>query len=171
MLISSAQDLHDTELSISRKSQKKKDCFNYFFNPSLDISLRNSKVFYVDPSCKFIVFIFSKVEYMNLFLFCKSISNTILFQTKCLAKRIMYSSNIDSKEAFPFYLIRENNEEFTVKCNINNNIKFYFENNLEKFRPPKNGIVYDKVVLNIKNIWEDTTRIGFNMDIKEIYTN
>ena len=169
MLISTAQDLHNIQLSISRKSQKKRDYFNFFFNPQLDISLKNSKVFYIDPNSKFIVFIFSKVENINLFLFCKSISSNILFQTKSLAKRIMYNTVIDEKEAFPFYLVRENNEEFTIKCNMCSNIKFYFENNLEKFRIPRNGLVYDKVILNIKNIWEDTTRIGFNIDIKEVY--
>ena len=127
MLIKKASDLSECELSISRRSQKISGCFNYFFNPSLTIILRDAKVFYVDPNNKFLVFIFSKVKNINLYLFCKSISNNLLYKTKELAKKIMYSSTIHTKESFPFYLVRENNEEFTIKCNkeSNNKIKFY----------------------------------------------
>jgi hypothetical protein len=168
MIINTAIDLSDCDLKISRRLQKKQNCYNYFFNPTLDITLRNAKVFYVDPNNKFIVFIFSKVVNINLYLFCKSISDNLLFKTKQLAKRIMYSSTIHEKEAFPFYLVRENNEEFTIKCNVNNNIKSYFNNKLEKFKIPINGINYNSITLNIKNIWEDPARVGFNLDIKQL---
>ena len=169
MLIKKATDLTD-DLVISRKSQRKKECYNYFFNPSLSISLRDAKVFYVDPNDKFIVFIFSKTTNINLYLFCKSISNTLLYKTKDLSKRIMYSSTIHEKTAFPFYLVRENNEEFTIKCNkdYNNKIKCYYDNELVSFNTPKSNAIYDSVVLDIKNIWEDQTRVGFNLDIKQV---
>jgi hypothetical protein len=166
MLITKANEL---ETTLSRRAQKKKDHYNYFFNPVIEIALRNARVFYVDPNCKFIVFIFSKLTDINLYLFCKSISNTLLYKTKKLAKEILYTTKIHDKESFPFYLKRDNDTEFTIKCNVNNAIKFYYNNDLERFKVPTTGMLYNTVYINIKNIWEDITRVGFNLEIKSIH--
>jgi hypothetical protein len=167
MLLLNSKDLADLDLVISRKSQKQKNCFNFFMNPTIDIQLFNNKVFYSDN--KTIVFIYSKIDNMNLYLFCKYLSENLLYKTKILAKKIMYGSTFDEKKIFPFYFERDNKEEFTIKCNVNNNIKFYENNKLSHFSIPRKGAVYDKIILNFKNIWEDTTRVGFNMDIKEMH--
>lgn len=167
MLISNGQEFSELDLTISRKKQKNPNCFNYFFNPSLDIQIFNNRVFFVDT--KTIVFIYSKKDNINLYLFFKNTSNQLLYKTGVLAKKTMYTSTFNEKIKFPFYFERSNEEEFTIKCNINNNIKFYENDSLDRFTLPRSGAVYNKIILNFKNIWEDPTRVGFNIDLKEIH--
>lgn len=174
MHIKNTNDLYNTQIVISKRDQKQKNSSNFFFSPVLDIELLNARVWYID--FKTIVFIFNKSENLNLYLLLKNISKTLLTKTEYYAKQITYSSSFGTKTKFDFISDRnsrdKNNleiQEFTIKCFIPQNIKLFHEQKEVKYRMPVGGNIFDKIILHIKNIWEDPTRIGFNIEAKELY--
>jgi hypothetical protein len=176
MLIQNTNDLHDTQIAISKKIQKQKNSFNFFFSPSLDIKLRNARVWYID--LKTMVFIFNKSENLNLYLFLQNISKTLLTKTEYYAKQITYSSSFGTKTKFDFISNRISKDkddleiqEFTIKCFIPPTIKLFHEQKEVKYNSPLKGNIFDNITLNIKNIWEDPTRIGFNIEVKELHVD
>jgi hypothetical protein len=176
MHIKNSNDLYNTVISISKKIQKQKNSSNFFFSPTLDIELHHARVWYID--FKTMVFIFNKSENLNLYLFLQNISKTLLTKTEYYAKQITYSSSFGTKTKFNFLSNRNSRDkndleilEFTIKCFIPPSIKLFHEQKEVKYQMPLKGNLFDKITLNIKNIWEDPTRIGFNIEVKELHVD
>jgi hypothetical protein len=176
MHIKNTSDLYDTVISITKKLQKQKNSANFFFSPTLYIELHNARVWYID--FKTMVFIFNKSENLNLYLLLQNISKTLLAKTEYYAKQITYSSSFGTKTKFDFLSNRNYKDkndleiqEFTIKCFIPPGIKLFHEQKEVKYQMPLKGNLFDKITLNIKNIWEDPTRVGFNIEVKELHVD
>jgi hypothetical protein len=78
----------------------------------------------------------------------------------------------DSQNVASFFY--EKGEYFYIRCFLPKvkseyNIISKFENEeYEKFSVPRIGYIYHSVIINFKNIWEDNSRAGFNIELKNV---
>lgn len=141
---------------------------NYFFVPTIAIKLYNAKISWIDPYKKNISFSFNKYENLTLLNMLKSIN-----------KDLIYVYNKKSDEPMPvssFFF--EKDEFFYVRVYLpNTNGKYHIESifidgseNQEKtqFNIPRLNCIYSSIIVDIKNIWENQTRSGFNLELKTV---
>ena len=153
-------------LGIIEKYQKKGGK-NYFFTPTISIKLFKPKVTWIDSTKKNVSFLFKKHENLNLYTMLRNVNNSLTYFYKTKAY-----NPIDNISPF-FY---EKGDYFYVKSylpNINGKylINSYLNNIEEIFKVPRIGIIYDVIILDIRNIWEKDNHAGFNLELKETCIN
>jgi len=135
---------------------------NYFFMPNIGIKLFNAKVSWIDPFKKNISFAFNKYENLALLNMLRYINEKL---TMVYNKKSSYP-----KPLSPFLF--EKDDSFYIRCYLPNtrgkyHIESYFNNDTEGFSIPKMSCVYNIIVIDIRNIWEDDNKSGFNLELKE----
>jgi hypothetical protein len=140
---------------------------NHFFTPTISLKLYNPKVTWVDSNKKNLSFSFKKYDNLNLYTMLKNINNSLTYFYKNKAY-----NPVDNISSF-FY---EKGDYFYIKAYLPNmNGKYlvnsYFNTTEEAFKIPRVGIIYDTIILDIRNIWEKESHAGFNLELKETYIN
>ena len=149
-------------LIMQKKYQRGSDGKNYFFSPTISLKLFNPKVAWVDQYKKNISFSFNKHENLNLLIMWRYINTKIVE---------LYNKQSDNPVSVaPFYFEKDDN--FYVRCYLPNVKGKYFitssfNNNEEMFSVPRVGLTYTSITIDIRNIWENSTRSGFNLELKE----
>jgi hypothetical protein len=159
-------DLINTNTLVLQTKFKKPNGKNYFFIPNIGIKLFNAKVSWIDPSKKNISFAFNKYENLSLLNMLRYINEklTIIYNNKS-----MYPKNLS-----PFFF--EKDDLFYIRCYLPNtkwkyHIESYFNDNSEEFFIPKLSSIYNIIIIDIRNIWEDDNKAGFNLELKETSLN
>lgn len=154
--------ISSNSLIMQTKFQRGSDGKNYYFSPTISLKLFNPKVSWVDQYKKNLSFCFNKYENINLLTMLRYI-NTKLIE--------LYNKKSDNPvNVAPFYFEKDDN--FYIRCYLPNvKGKYYitssFNNNEESFNIPRIGATYTHVVIDIRNIWENHNRSGFNLELKE----
>ena len=153
--------IQSNELTLMKKFQRGKNGSNYFFIPNIGVKLFNVKVTWVDPFKKNLSFSINRWENPNLINMLRHI-NTSLSE---LYKNISYSNlNVAS-----FFF--EKGDFIYIRTYLpNTNGKYHIYNNLGNFTVPRKDACFDSITIYFKNIWEDDTKAGFNIELKEIET-
>lgn len=157
-------ELVDTSvLKILKKNQKIQGNCNYYFNPNIGLKLYNPKVKYVDK--KTIVFEFDKYKYASLLVLLNYINDVLQRTTK------NEFSELFEKQIYN--IVSEQDSKFTIRCYLPNyNGKYFIDTgSTEKFTVPRSGCEYDTAVIEIRNIWKMGEKYGFNLELKNVYTN
>jgi hypothetical protein len=149
-------------LSIVRKPQKAIGSFNYFFTPTLSLTLYNPKVMLSNN--KFIVLEFDRYRQLSLFTMLKSVHN----QLTCYLKR---SYVVDCDNCYG--IASENESTFTVRCSLpqsGGRYRIQCETNgvESKFQVPRSGLSLEKVNVEIRNVWYSDSRLGYNLEVKGV---
>jgi hypothetical protein len=155
--------LQSNQLNMLKKNQKFGT--NYYFTPNIGIRLYNAKVIFSDR--KNITFQFDKWKNQSLYKMLQYI-NTILLQK--------YKKSSNKIPDVNYNLFYETEDHFNIRVYLPFSKSKYnihvHDNDPEKssleFKIPRNGIVYDVIVLEIRNVWEQDTRSGFNIELKSI---
>lgn len=135
---------------------------NYYFIPNIGIKLFNAKVTWMDSFKKNISFAFNRYENLSLLNMLKHINEKL---TMVYNKKSIYP-----KPLSPFFF--EKDDSFYIRCYLPNtkgkyHIESYFNNESEGFMIPKISNVYNIIIIDIRNIWEDDNKSGFNLELKE----
>jgi hypothetical protein len=151
-------------LHVSRKQQKIRGNFNYFLSPQMCLRIFNCKVLISDP--KYIVLEFDKITDSTLYFFLQKISKSLIDYTTSIfnlsEENIFYSlySDVDSKFTIRCYL-PQSQKKYTTK--------YYVDNEEMPFKCIKPRIFIDQVIIDVKNIWQNNNRIGFNLELAKVY--
>ena len=160
-----------TSITLSKSYQK--NTINYYFLPTIGIKLFDAKVTWVDPLKKHISFSFYKYPELN-----GNHSGSLNFIKKCyetltnIYKNYEYD-NRDSEIA-PFF--HEKGDYYYIRCYLPKSKYFYniiseFEDEKESiFNIPRIDTIYKSVIIEFRNIWEDTdtSKRGFNIELKNV---
>jgi hypothetical protein len=167
--------IYENQLNIIKK-QEKSFC-NYYFLPTIGIQLYSPKVTWIDPSKKNISFAFNKVDCSGLLTLLKHINDSLF-------KYISFRHKLIHKTISPLYY--EKGDQFYIKCYLPNLKGNYFikcitqtsdytqdtsftkEKN-ENFTLPRLNCVYDKVDIEIRNLWETNKQSGYCLELKKVY--
>jgi hypothetical protein len=148
-------------LKIIKKSQKISNNSNYYFTPSIGIKLYKPKIMY--SNLKSIVFEFDKYEFLNLLQLLRSINN-----------KLQYKLKTDYSELFDkdiYNIMSEQDEKFTIRCYLpNKNGKYFIKSNDLSlgFKLPKSNSYLDEALIEIRNVWCNDSKYGFNLELKSI---
>jgi hypothetical protein len=150
----------DNVLKVFKKNQKNVDNCNYYFTPSIGLSLYSPKVKYLDK--KFLVFEFDKTNNINLLHMFRHI-NTIL-QNKI--KRDF--SEMFDKTIHDFFY--EDDCIFTIRFYLPNYNGKYLVNveNDRRFYLPRIGCIYHNIKVEFRNVWKSNNKYGFNIELKNV---
>lgn len=154
--------LQEGRLHLLKKPQKLGT--NYYFAPTIGIKLYNAKVLFSDQ--KNITFQFDKWKNPSLYKMLQHI-NTVLLQK--------YKKSSDQVPAITYNIFSETEDHVNIRVFLPSSKGKYTihvqdneEHSALEFKIPRKGIIYDVVVLEIRNIWEQSTRSGFNLELKSI---
>lgn len=151
--------IRDDILKILKKNQKIAGNCNYYFTPNIGLNLYNAKVKFVDK--KFIVFEFEKYKHLGLLGLLKRINEVL--------KTKVRTNNSELFEKAIFDLFNEDDNVFSLRCYLPNyNGKYSIETNFEKFNIPRVGCCYDIATIEIRNIWKNNEKHGFNCELKRV---
>ena len=157
-----SESLHQLEqehkLSVLVKNQKF-GC-NYYFAPAIGIRLYDPKVVFSDS--KNITFELNKWKTPSLFKMLQNINNVLLDKYKRVSNNIPNNVYNFFNEKDDTILIKS----FLPKSKGNYLIKSISDKEEDVFTIPRRGMVYDCIILEIRNIWEQPTRSGFNLELK-----
>lgn len=165
MLISSSSSLyeliHNRQLSIIKKIQKTNDAYNYYFNPSISIEIFKPKVIICNQN--YMVFEFNKYENLGLYKMLESINEQLYNFLKNFYP-------IQTEMCYKIFSDIEG-DKFTIRCHLPKVGRKYlitskFSNNDVPFILPKVNCIFDSITIDIKNIWEQNNRVGFNLELK-----
>lgn len=165
LTIAKLNDLIDSgQLTMIRKAQRDTSSFNYYITPKLTFTLYNATVFIRTP--QYIVFKFSKTDCLNLLLSLRAIDAR-------LKGYLFWKYGLD-KDLFTDHPIASEDEtHFTIRCHLPQYKNKYliheeWEGQEVKFMMPNVGKVYKSAYLELKNIWENGKRLGYNIELKQI---
>lgn len=135
---------------------------NYFFIPNIGLKLYNAKVSWIDPSKKNISFSFNKRDNINLLIMLKSIFSKL---------HDIYNRKANHPKPISSFFF-EKDDSFYIRCYLPNirgkyHILSYFNDDSEEFTIPKLSSIYNIIIVDIRNIWEDDNKAGFNLELKE----
>lgn len=135
---------------------------NYFFIPNIGLKLFNAKVAWIDPSKKNISFSFNKYDNLTLLSMLRYINDKLI--------NIYKNKSATPHTVSPFFY--EKGDLFYIRCYLPNikgkyHIESYFNETVEKFTIPKLSSIYSIIIIDIRNIWEDDIKAGFNLELKE----
>lgn len=148
-------------LKIIKKSQKISNNSNYYFTPSIGIKLYNPKIMY--SNLKSVVFEFDKYEFLNLLQLLRSINDKLQYKLKH-----DYSELFD-KEIYN--IMSERDDKFTIRCYLpHKNGKYFIKSNESSFgfKLPKSNCVLDEALIEIRNVWCNDGKYGFNLELKSV---
>jgi hypothetical protein len=153
--------IQSNSLTLMKKFQRGKNGLNYFLIPNIGVKLFNVKVTWVDPFKKNLSFSINRWENPNLITLLRHI-NTSLSE---LYKNMSYSN----LNVAPFFF--EKGDYIYIRTYLpNTNGKYHIHNNLGNFIVPRKDSTFDSITIYFKNIWEDDTKAGFNIELKEVET-
>ena len=162
--------LHKINLSLFHKFQRGKNGKNYFFTPNIGLKLFNPQVSWIDISKKNLSFKFNKYENINLLILFKHIHET-LTNIYNIKKDEFAEDHI---ELAPFFY--EKDDYFYLRCYLPNlkgkyHIKSTFNNENTDFNIPRNDCIFDNVIIEFRNIWDDKDNLkaGYNIELKETH--
>ena len=142
------------DLKIVKRSQHKSssDC-NYYFTPNLTIILQNAKVLIINS--KFLVFEFDKIIHSHLFLLLKNINEKLKYKLKNNYNELYHLNDNQ------FYnMFSDLGNTFTIRCSI------YCIKNKSSFKLQNINHIYDNIIIEIKNLWCQKSKYGFNLELK-----
>jgi hypothetical protein len=148
-------------IKLEKKYQKNSDNYNFYIHPNISIRLYNAKV--IDISTNHIVFQYKKIDFLNLMIFLKNLNEHIL-------KLYKESDSYDNKMIYNLY--NENEETFTIRCYLpHNKFKYFISHYQEEkslyFNLPKKGSIFDEIIIDIRNLWINNNKVGFNLELKQ----
>lgn len=143
-------------VDFTTKPQKLDDMFNYFPNEEINITLHKVKVSWIDFKTRSISFVINDVDSME---YIKKINNDIY----------SYLSPIDFSHLNKMYF--EKNSNMYIKCKSSPNTQFVFEHQVENFKFPCKGYIYDTVHLRVKNVWSIKKNYGINLELVMVQKN
>lgn len=164
ILIKSSNDLFELiqtrTLSIIKKSQKAQSAYNYYFNPSIQFEVYNSKVIICNSN--YMVFEFDKYKHSSLYKMLQSINQQLYNYLKN-----SYTFNAETI----YNIFSETDNTFTLRCYLPHVGRKYliqcmFYNQDVPFKLPNPNYIFESITIDIKNIWESNNRIGFNLELK-----
>ena len=130
---------------------------NYFISPKLSIKLYKPKVIFINA--KTITLEMSKIN-TGLIGLLKRCDNII-------------SNKIETNEQIKYGIFYENetNNTICLRCYLPNFkskylIKYIEENKEIPFRLPNLHSTIDEVIIDIKNIWLNNNKLGYNLELK-----
>jgi hypothetical protein len=148
-------------LKIMKKSQKIANNSNYYFIPSIGIKVYKPKIVY--SNYKWVVFEFDKYEFYNLLKLLQIIND-----------KLQYKLKADYSELFDkdiYNIISERDDKFTLRCYLpNKNGKYFIKCNESNyvFKLPKINCYLDEALIEIRNVWCNDSKYGFNLELKSI---
>ena len=146
-------------LTVMKKFQKRKSGSNYFFIPNIGIKLFNVKVTWVDPFKKNLSFSINRWENPSLIILLRHINQAL----SNIYKKVSYSN----LNVAPFFF--EKGDFIYIRTYLpNTNGKYHINNNLCNFFVPRKDSTFDSIVIYFKNIWDDDTNAGFNIELKDV---
>jgi hypothetical protein len=161
------QLINNQELKVMTKRQPQTNNYNYYLSPNIGFCLYNPKIIVVNP--KFLVLQFNKVDNINLLNLLRNASESIY-------KHVKKSNYIVETTKF-YHIESEQENTFSIRCYLPHVRNKYFikvelnncyGNEESKFwLPPKNS-TYDSVILEIRNMWLNDEKVGFNLELKSI---
>jgi len=149
-------------LKIARRRQKKEgDNYNYFVSPKLMLEFHNGIVSYAAPT--YIVIQYQKVTHIGLLSFLRYVS-------ECF-KRLVKPYVVNEKTIYNLYLEKE--DTFSVRCHLPRNGKGYTFKVVDsctkkeiEYTVPNKNVTIDYALVDIKNLWESSEKIGFNLEVR-----
>jgi len=147
-----------------------KDFTNYFFNCNMAIKLYSPRVTCVDATS--VSFGFEKVVIQNekivednlaLFLLLKKIESTLIG----LLNRYTETKGLNNDSQLT--LINHVDPKFYIRCTLPLiNGRYYIHTDQSTFVKPRVGQKLKSVIIEIRNIWQNKTKSGFRLELKEI---
>lgn len=172
-IIINSEILPDLKIKILKKTQKISCNHNYYFSPNMGMHLYNAKVVFINP--KFIVFEFNKRTHLNLLLLMRKTNDRL--QTE-LKKNF---SELFDKEIYD--IVSEKEESFSIRCFLPNSLskiagigtreKYNIicqnsQNENLSFKLPRLECIFSEITIEIKNVWENGDKRGFNIELKSV---
>ena len=152
---------HTTGISLLEKTQKNNSYKNYYFTPNIGVKLFNPKVVFIDK--KSMTIEVDKWKYAGLMTMLNNINTTLLELYK--KKTTCHTTLI-----YPFFVEKDNTILFRLYLpNFRGkyNITSFVNNEDDVFTIPRSGMVYDYIIFEIRNIWEQgDIKTGFNLELK-----
>lgn len=154
----------NNEINVIKKEQTGSIIgLNYFVSPKLSIKLYKPKVIFVNP--KTITFEMSKINtgLLGLLRRCDTI----------ITDKIKNDTDIDEKIKYGIFYENETNNTFCLRCYLpcyksKYLIKYIEEKQEMHFKLPRLHSTIDEVVIDIKNVWLNGNKIGYNLEVKII---
>ena len=184
-IIINSEILPDLKIKILKKTQKISCNHNYYFSPNMGMHLYNAKVTFINP--KFIVFEFDKRTHLNLLLLMRKTNDRL--QTE-LKKNF---SELFDKEIYD--IVSEKDESFSIRCFLPNTLqtvnpsvrqgtlskipgigtreKYNIicksnQNENLTFKLPRLECIFSEITIEIKNVWENGDKRGYNIELKSV---
>ncbi|NDC95363.1 hypothetical protein EB118_15875 [bacterium] len=160
MTILWSDDLQDTITFVRKRQNGSNGNTNMYISPNIGIKMYKPTVLYVNT--KYIVFKFEKKDHLTLCLLLRKISDNL--------KAKLHSTFYDLKEKHIYDIISETDDDFTIRCNIPGTTGKYFvkTNDHSMFRLPRVSAVYNNVVIEFRNYWEQNGKVGMNSELKYV---
>lgn len=155
-------------LSIFHKFQRGKNGKNYFFNSNIGIKLFKPEVSWIDPLKNNISFKFNKYENANLLKLLKHTHEclTNIYNAK--------KEELNEDELCLSHFFYEKDDSFYIRCYLPKikgkyNIVSCFNNINGQFNIPRKDAVFDYIIIDFRNIWDDKDNLkaGYNIELKE----
>lgn len=155
---------HTGRLTFARKSQKTQGDFNYYITPNLALNLYGGKV--IDSNPKYLVIQFDKYQNINLLQLLRTTSTNI---TDYLKECFGLSDVVET--VYPLFV--EGEVFFNIRVylpHVRN--KYFIETCVDEvktpFKLPNRGVVIPSARVEIRNLWQNKSRIGFNLELKSV---
>ena len=155
--------IYSDVLKVLKKRQKVNSNVNYYFNPNLSVQLFNAKALIVNQ--KYIVLEFDKTTHLSLLLFLRAISDKLI--------NFLKSKDCDLFDVSIYNIMSELENTFTIRCHLpNNKGKYFIESSMsgqkQEFRVPRAKCVIDVATIEIRNVWGQDKKYGFNVELKSV---
>lgn len=156
--------IYNKELKVLKKYQSDKVSCNYYFTPNVGIKIYKPKVMIINE--KYIVFEFDKNNSIGLYSLLKMINEEI--------KELIYRSNIIRDANFyDMYSDIEDGNKYTIRCSLpkfkwNYKIEYIYNTDKVPFVLPRLGCVFDEIVVEIRNVWQNNNKLGYNLELKKV---
>jgi hypothetical protein len=154
----------DGRLTVIEKKQKNGGDYNYYITPNLAFRLYRGKVIVSDT--KYIVLQFDKYTNLNLLHLLRT-------TTSCISNYLKSCIDINTDLIYP--LCSEQDNTFTIRMSLPHVRQKYFieaksleENEVIPFRKPFVGTILTEAQAEIRNLWQNKGRIGFNIELKHV---
>lgn len=155
----------DGRITIIEKKQRNSGDYNYYITPNLAIQLYRGKVIVSDP--KYIVLQFDKYTSIGLLQMLRT-------TTSCISEYLKSCIDINNDLIYP--LCSEQENTFTIRICLPHVGKKYFietkligENEIIPFRRPSVGTILTEARIEVRNLWQNKGRIGFNNELKNVW--
>lgn len=154
-------------LTIVKKSQKNTGNYNYYITPNLALNLYGGKVIVSDQ--KYLVLQFEKYDKDS----CSNLNllNFLRTTTSCISDYLKSCTDINTELMYP--LFNEHDTTLTLRVYLPHVRQKYFietklieENEVVPFKRPMVGVVIRQARVDIRNLWQNKGRVGFNLELK-----